>query len=65
MVEAKSHGEKKNQLFFSPYRAVGFVSNHVPLDLVAKGTDHFVVTSVGKSYHMYNIVSIYNIYIFF
>ena len=57
MVETKSHGEKSKQLIFSPYRAVGFVSNNIPLDLIAKGTDHFVVTSVGKSYHLYNIVS--------
>ena len=62
MVGTKSHGEKSKQQIFTPYRAVGFVSNHIPLDLVAKGTDHFAVTSVGKSYHLYNIVSLWLIH---
>ena len=57
MVESKSHGELKRHQIFSPFRAVGFVSNHVPLDLTVKGTDQFALTSVGKSFHLYNVVS--------
>lgn len=39
---------------FSPFRAVGFVSNHVPLVLDVKGSDHFVTTAVGGAFHIYN-----------
>ena len=44
----------KQSQIFAPFRAVGFVSNHLPLVLDIKGTDHFVTTVVGKSYHIYN-----------
>ena len=40
---------------FSAYRAAGFVSNHVPLVLQVKGSDHFVTTAVGKTFHIYNV----------
>jgi len=39
---------------FSVFRAAGFISNHVPLVLQAKGSDHFVTTAVGKTFHIYN-----------
>ena len=40
---------------FSAYRAAGFVSNHVPLVLQVKGSEHFVTTAVGKTFHIYNV----------
>jgi len=33
---------------------VGYVSNHIPFVLDVKGSDHFVTTVVGKSFHIYN-----------
>lgn len=44
----------KQSQIFAPFRAVGFVSNHVPLFLEVKGCDRFVTTVVGKSFHIYN-----------
>lgn len=41
---------------FEGYRALGFVSNHVPLAVRYhhKHRDNYVVTCVGKSFHVYN-----------
>jgi len=56
MADQKSHGPDvgKSQIF-APYRAIGYVANHVPLDLVSRRTVHLAVTSVGKSFHIYNV----------
>jgi U3 small nucleolar RNA-associated protein 21 len=43
---------------FSPFRGLGCISNGVPLALQALGSEHFVATVVGRSFHLYN-VSIY------
>ena len=42
---------------FTPYRALGLTSNHVPLDIRynAKHKENYVVTCVGKSFHTYNV----------
>lgn len=45
---------KMESQVFSPFRALGFVSNHIPLCLEARGSDNFVTTVVGSSYHVYN-----------
>ena len=42
---------------FSPYRAIGFCSNHVPLVCQNQGPDSLVVTAVGKSFHVYKVSS--------
>eukprot|EP00112_Aurelia_sp_Birch-Aquarium-sp1_P004784 Seg1542.8 transcript_id=Seg1542.8/GoldUCD/mRNA.D3Y31 product="U3 small nucleolar RNA-associated protein 21" protein_id=Seg1542.8/GoldUCD/D3Y31 len=38
----------------SPFRAVGVISNHVALSIQVRGTEHFVTTAVGKTFHIYN-----------
>ena len=43
---------------FCPYRAIGFFSNHVPLVCQSQGPDSVVVTSVGKSFHVYKVSQI-------
>ena len=77
VVEAKKArelamaGTSSSQLF-CPFRAVGFVSNHVPLVTTCRGPDNFVLTAVGKSYHQYKVVklsplplrALYSIFIF-
>lgn len=42
---------------FTGYRALGYVSNHVPLAIryQEKTKEHYVITSVGKSFHTYNV----------
>ena len=42
---------------FAGYRALGFVSDHVPLAVRynQKHKENYVVTSVGKAFHTYNV----------
>jgi len=42
---------------FAGYRALGFVSNHVPLAVRyhQKHKENYVITCVGKSFHTYNV----------
>lgn len=41
---------------FENYRALGYYTNHVPLQIFyhERLKENFIVTSVGKSYHIYN-----------
>eukprot|EP01095_Lingulamoeba_sp_RSL-Kostka_P015880 TRINITY_DN7485_c0_g2_i1.p1 TRINITY_DN7485_c0_g2~~TRINITY_DN7485_c0_g2_i1.p1 ORF type:complete len:348 (+),score=82.04 TRINITY_DN7485_c0_g2_i1:154-1197(+) len=39
---------------FKPYRAMGYICDNVPVQLQYHGTETFLITSIGKSYHMYN-----------
>lgn len=39
---------------FEPFRALGYVCNHVPFSLQPKGSQHFVTTVIGEAYHIYN-----------
>lgn len=39
---------------FQPFRAIGFITNHVPFDLQSAGPEHFITTCIGKSFHIYN-----------
>ena len=40
---------------FSPFRALGFVANHVPLTLQTQGMETLVTTAVGSAFHVYNV----------
>lgn len=53
---------------FTGYRALGYVSNHVPLAIryQEKTKEHYVITSVGKSFHTYNVsMSSYSFFLLF
>ncbi|CAH3028123.1 unnamed protein product [Porites evermanni] len=39
---------------FCPFRAIGFVANHVPLTVQTQGTENLVTTAVGSAFHVYN-----------
>ncbi|XP_074612173.1 WD repeat-containing protein 36-like [Acropora palmata] len=39
---------------FSPFRALGFVANQVPLTLQTQGLENLVTTAVGSAFHVYN-----------
>ncbi|XP_048582009.1 WD repeat-containing protein 36 [Nematostella vectensis] len=39
---------------FSPFRALGYIANHVPLAVQSQGTENLVVTAVGSAFHVYN-----------
>ena len=55
MVKDSRNSVRKESQIFAPFRAVGFVSNHVPLNLEIKGIEHIVTTVVGNSFHIYNV----------
>lgn len=42
----------KSQIF-GAFRAIGFCCNHVPFSMKTKGTETFVVTAVGRTFHYY------------
>ena len=44
----------KSQIY-APYRAVGFISNHIPFDVSVKGSEHFVTTVIGTAFHEYSV----------
>lgn len=50
MADNISHGQSQ---VFTPYRALGFICDQVPLEVAVKGTVHLILTSVGKSVHTY------------
>eukprot|EP01135_Chromosphaera_perkinsii_P004142 Nk52_evm49s270 gene=Nk52_evmTU49s270 len=52
-VAQRSVGGGKSQIF-SPFRAIGYVSNHVRFSVQSKGKDNFVTTCIGRAYHVYN-----------
>lgn len=47
----------KQKNIFVAYRALGFVSNHIPLSLryINRRNENLVVTCVGKSFHTYGV----------
>lgn len=48
---------------FCPFRAIGFVANHVPLTVQTQGTENLVTTAVGSAFHMYNVGIIFSRFI--
>ena len=49
---------------FRPFRALGFVANHVPLTTQTQGTESLVTTAVGSAFHVYNVREFYIFEIF-
>ncbi|KAG8363632.1 hypothetical protein BUALT_Bualt19G0042600 [Buddleja alternifolia] len=39
---------------FEPFRAIGYITTHVPFSLQRLGTETFVTVSVGKAFQVYN-----------
>lgn len=40
---------------FQPFRAIGYVTSDVPLFVQARGNVHAITTSVGNSFHIYDV----------
>jgi U3 small nucleolar RNA-associated protein 21 len=53
--EVQLVGKKRRNVLFSPFRALGTVCNEVPFDVQGLGKEHFVTTSVGNAFHVYNV----------
>ena len=54
-LEKETKMAERGSQLFSPFRALGFVTNHVPLTIQAQRTENLVVTAVGSTYHVYNV----------
>ncbi|KAK6143173.1 hypothetical protein DH2020_023521 [Rehmannia glutinosa] len=39
---------------FEPFRAIGYITSHVPFSIQRLGTETFVTVSVGKAFQVYN-----------
>ncbi|KAL3647151.1 hypothetical protein CASFOL_008119 [Castilleja foliolosa] len=39
---------------FEPFRAIGYITSHVPFSIQRLGTETFVTVSVGKAFQIYN-----------
>jgi len=42
-----------NSQCFAPFRAIGLITTEVPFILQTKGVEHFAITCIGQSYHIY------------
>ena len=49
-----SQSEDSSQLF-TPFRAIGLITNEVPFVLQSKGIENFAITCIGDSYHIYKV----------
>ncbi|KAG5458112.1 MAG: WD40-repeat-containing domain protein, partial [Olpidium bornovanus] len=48
-----SNGATEHKGIFTPFRALGHVTNEVPFAVQAMGSEHFLATSVGNAFHIY------------
>lgn len=50
---------------FEPFRAIGYITTHVPFSVQRLGTETFVTVSVGKAFQIYNVCNIFLFLFFF
>ena len=57
-VASKENGKTKSRVpqIFTPFRAIGIVSNHVPPAIQVRGKSYIVTTCVGKSFQTYDVI---------
>ena len=48
----------KQQNLFTPFRALGHVTNDIPFSIQARGQDYFLTTGVGNSFHVYDVAKL-------
>jgi U3 small nucleolar RNA-associated protein 21 len=41
-------------LFFAPFRAIGLITDAVPMSVKKAGSEHFVTTALDTSFHVYD-----------
>ncbi|BFZ63815.1 rRNA-processing protein utp21 [Saitoella coloradoensis] len=49
----KAEAQRPSRIF-SPFRSIGHVSNHTPLDIQVRGAQYLVTTSVGRAFQTYD-----------
>ncbi|CCJ29734.1 unnamed protein product [Pneumocystis jirovecii] len=57
VLEIKDKNEdqsRESSYLFSPFRTIGYVSNHVPFDVMIRGTSFLVSTCVGRNIQTYD-----------
>lgn len=58
VLEIKDKNEdqsRESSYLFSPFRTIGYVSNHVPFDVMIRGTSFLVSTCVGRNIQTYDV----------
>jgi U3 small nucleolar RNA-associated protein 21 len=41
-------------VLLAPFRALGLITDSTPFALLKRGKQHFVTTSIGRSFHIYD-----------
>ncbi|ODV79760.1 Utp21-domain-containing protein [Suhomyces tanzawaensis NRRL Y-17324] len=61
--ETAVKGVSKPSKIFSPFRVVGNVSNEVPFAIGTLGSTFYAVTSVGRSFQIYDIATLHLLFV--
>lgn len=62
-VESPPDRKKVASRIFSPFRVIGCVSNETPLALGSLGSTFYVVTSVGRSFQIYDAATLHLLFV--
>lgn len=55
---------KKSQCkIFNPFRVIGTVSNEIPFAVGSLGSSYYVVTSVGRSFQIYDVATLHLLFV--
>jgi U3 small nucleolar RNA-associated protein 21 len=63
-VASKENGTEKSRVpqIFTPFRAIGIVSNQVPPAVQVRGKSYIVTTCVGKAFQTYDVSILLSLY---
>lgn len=56
--KTKNEDQKINtqdSFLFSPFRTIGYVTNHVPFDIMIRGSSFLLSSSVGRNIQTYDV----------
>lgn len=62
-IKRRKVGEKRLSRIFSPFRVLGNVSNDTPFAVGTLGSTFYIVTSVGRSFHIYDAANLHLLFV--
>ena len=62
-VDVPSESRQRASRIFSPFRVVGCVSNDTPFSLGTLGSTFYIVTSVGRSFQIYDAATLHLLFV--